>query len=73
MPTTYAHDLFGKMVYRQLPASLQQLIRENGELYRIGVHGPDILILLYGYAESGDSERCFHGTGRRLPVFLRQG
>ena len=43
MPTTYAHDLFGKMVYRQLPAPLQQLIRENGELFRIGVHGPDIL------------------------------
>lgn len=43
MPTTYAHDLFGKQVYRQLPDPLKQLIRENGELYRIGLHGPDIL------------------------------
>lgn len=43
MPTTYAHDLFGKQVYRQLPEPLRQLIRENGELYRIGLHGPDIL------------------------------
>lgn len=43
MPTTYAHDLFGKRVYRKLSAKLQHLIRSNGNLYRIGQHGPDIL------------------------------
>ena len=43
MPTTYTHDLFGKRVYRKLPAKLQHLIRSNGNLYRIGQHGPDIL------------------------------
>ena len=43
MPTTYAHDLFGKRVYRRLPDKLQHLIRSNGNLYRIGQHGPDIL------------------------------
>ena len=36
MPTTYAHDLFGKRVYRRLPEKLQHLIRSNGNLYRIG-------------------------------------
>lgn len=43
MPTTFTHDLFGREVYRKLPASLQALIREHGDLYRIGQHGPDIL------------------------------
>lgn len=43
MPTTYAHDLFGKRVYRKLPDELKEVIRENGDLYRIGLHGPDIL------------------------------
>ncbi len=43
MPTTYAHDLFGKEVYRRLPADMKALIRRHGELYRIGLHGPDIL------------------------------
>ena len=38
MPTTYAHDLFGKRVYRRLPEKLQHLIRSNGNLYRIGQH-----------------------------------
>ena len=43
MPTTYAHDLFGKEVYRRLPADMKAVIRRHGELYRIGLHGPDIL------------------------------
>ena len=43
MPTTYTHDLFGKKVYRQLPKEVKQVIRENGDLFRIGLHGPDIL------------------------------
>ena len=42
MPTTYTHDLFGKRVCRKLPEKLQHLIRSNGNLYRIGQHGPDI-------------------------------
>ena len=47
MPTTYAHDLFGKRVYRRLPDKLQHLIRSNGNLYRIGQHGPDILFYYF--------------------------
>ena len=43
MPTTYTHDLFGKKVYRQLPREIRKVIRENGNLFRIGLHGPDIL------------------------------
>ena len=43
MPTTYTHDLFGKKVYRQLPDEMKEVIRKNGNLYRIGLHGPDIL------------------------------
>lgn len=43
MPTTYTHDYFGKKVYQKLPEEIKRVIRENGELYRIGLHGPDIL------------------------------
>ncbi len=43
MPTTYAHDYFGKRVYKHLPHEVKQIIRENVDLYRIGLHGPDIL------------------------------
>ena len=56
MPTTYAHDLFGKRVYRKLSAKLQHLIRSNGNLYRIGQHGPDILFIIL-YPKSGDTVR----------------
>ena len=34
MPTTYAHDLFGKKIYAKLPAEIQKVIRRNTNLYR---------------------------------------
>ncbi|MDO5335860.1 MAG: zinc dependent phospholipase C family protein [Eubacteriales bacterium] len=43
MPTTYTHDLFGKEVYKRLPKEVRELIFRYGDLYRIGLHGPDIL------------------------------
>lgn len=43
MPTTYAHDLFGKKVYPKLTVEIQKVIRRNTNLFRIGLHGPDIL------------------------------
>lgn len=42
MPTTYTHDLFGKKVYQGLPQEMRQLLRTHRDLYRIGLHGPDI-------------------------------
>ena len=41
MPTTYAHYRLGEEVRRQLPEELQKRIRQNLELFHIGVHGPD--------------------------------
>ena len=35
MPTTYAHDRFGREVYEQLPVNLKKIIRENKKLYLI--------------------------------------
>ena len=43
MPTTYAHDLFGQRVYTFLTPEIKQVIRKNKNLFRIGLHGPDIL------------------------------
>lgn len=43
MPTTYAHDLFGQKAYAFLNPEIKQIIRKNKNLFRIGLHGPDIL------------------------------
>lgn len=43
MPTTYAHDLFGKQVYSKLSPEIRKVIHQNKNLFRIGLHGPDIL------------------------------
>ncbi|MCI8853383.1 MAG: zinc dependent phospholipase C family protein [Lachnospiraceae bacterium] len=43
MPATYAHYVFGKKVYQQLPAGIGKLIREHPKAYLLGLHGPDLL------------------------------
>lgn len=43
MPTTYAHDLFGKRVYQKLDGDIQEIIRRHRAAYIAGLHGPDIL------------------------------
>jgi len=42
MPATYAHYIFGKKVYKQLPQNVQQMIKENKEAFWLGLHGPDL-------------------------------
>lgn len=72
MPTTYTHDLFGKKVYAKLPGEMKKVIRENGELYRIGLHGPDILFYFmmsknpvsrFGVAMHHEKARAFFEQG----------
>lgn len=43
MPSTYAHYRFGKDVLKRLPKPVRQVIRKEQRLFRIGLHGPDIL------------------------------
>ncbi|SHO46657.1 zinc dependent phospholipase C family protein [Anaerocolumna xylanovorans] len=43
MPSTYAHYRLGQEVVRSLPDEMQEIIKNNKELYDIGLHGPDIL------------------------------
>ena len=74
MPTTYTHDLFGKKVYRKLPVKMREIIRENGDLYRIGLHGPDILFYYiigrqvhrYGVKMHRETARDFFERGIKM-------
>lgn len=72
MPTTYAHDLFGKRVYRKLSAKLQHLIRSNGNLYRIGQHGPDILFY-YFISKNPVTQYGVQMHGRKAREFFEKG
>lgn len=53
MPTTYAHDRFGREVWKKLPEDLRKVIRKHKKLYLIGLHGPDIFF--YYHPFSGNS------------------
>lgn len=43
MPSTYAHYKFGKEVFKSLPKELTKEINRYMPLYKIGLHGPDLL------------------------------
>ncbi|MGI6094383.1 MAG: zinc dependent phospholipase C family protein [Lachnospiraceae bacterium] len=60
MPTTYAHDLFGKEVYKRLPKECKAVIRQARSLYLIGLHGPDILFYYKPYCKNPISDVGYH-------------
>lgn len=43
MPSTYAHDRFGRQVFSLLPDRLKTLISPHMDLFYLGLHGPDLL------------------------------
>lgn len=71
MPTTYTHDLFGKEVYRQLPKEMKEVIRKNGNLYRIGLHGPDLLFYHLFNGKVNRAGVAMHG--RKGRAFFEEG
>ena len=59
MPTTYAHDLFGK---NGLPAAAGTHAKDRSgkteNLFRIGLHGPDILFYFMVTPNPVTANRC---------------
>ena len=52
MPTTYAHDLFGKEVYKRLPSDMKALLRRHGDSVQDRFTWAGYPVLLYGFKES---------------------
>ena len=72
MPTTYTHDLFGREVYKMLPKEMKELIRKHGNLYRIGLHGPDILFY-YMVSKNPVSQFGVEMHKEKAKAFFEQG
>lgn len=75
MPSTYAHYTFGKMVLKEYPAPLAQIVQERRQLFNIGLHGPDILfyykvltnnpVNAVGYAQHAKPALEFFGPAKQ--------
>ena len=72
MPTTYTHDAFGRKVYGSLQGDLQELIHRHIQLYRIGLHGPDILFY-YGLRKNYVNQTGVRLHGEIAYPFFEQG
>lgn len=47
MPATYAHYVFGKKVYKNLPEEEKQVLARGKDAFLLGLHGPDLLFYYY--------------------------
>lgn len=57
MPTTYAHDLFGKTVYEKINnEEIKKLIARHRMAYTVGLHGPDILFYVRPFQKNRINE-----------------
>ena len=52
MPAIYAHDTFGKLVSKQLPKEIQDILKTYPSAFRIGLQGPDPLFYHRPYASN---------------------
>lgn len=61
MPAIYAHDTFGKIVYKELEGDIHWLVHKYQEYFRIGLQGPDFLFFYRPLKSNPVNE-----TGHRL-------
>lgn len=73
MPTTYAHELFGKMVYRRCGGEIKGLIERNREAYRIGLHGPDILFYRHPFWKNKVNRMGHELHKKEAKIFFERG
>ncbi len=72
MPTTYTHDVFGKQVYHKLTREQKRVIRRHQNLYRIGLHGPDILFY-YMVSKNSVTQAGVKMHHEKAKAFFEQG
>lgn len=73
MPTTYAHDTFGKMVFQKLPADIRERLAGHINAYLIGLHGPDILFYYHPFRSNEVNEKGSRMHREIASSFFRRG
>lgn len=71
MPSTYAHRRFGTNVLEHLPDELRAQLEQNRELYDIGLHGPDAVLLPCCQVQPGGCIGQRHARGAGAGLFDR--
>lgn len=71
MPTSYAHHKFGDQVLEELPKDLQKPIRQEHELYELGLNGPDLFFFYRPYFYKNEVNQLGYGMHEEpaLPFF----
>ena len=68
MPAIYAHDTFGRIVYKELEGDIHWMVHKYQEYFRIGLQGPDFLFFYHPLKKNSIRE-----YGNRLHEELAAG
>lgn len=81
MPSIYAHNSFGKKVYKKLPGDLKKIVQKYPKAFTAGLQGPDFLFFYHpfikckpnklGYAQHGEPFLDFLDEVR--PIIQKKG
>lgn len=71
MPAIYAHDTFGKLVSKQLPKEIQDIIKTYPSAFRIGLQGPDPLFYHRPYASNDVKKKEVACIENLVPAFFK--
>lgn len=72
MPSTYTHYKFGKEVFNKLSKELKKEIQPHMSLYKIGLHGPDILFYYKALTKNHVNQTGFGMHDQPAKVFFEQ-
>lgn len=72
MPTTYAHNVFGRTVFHKLTPELKRIVLDNSMAYQIGLHGPDILFYYKPFKSNKVSDMGHRLHAESAAEFFRQ-
>lgn len=68
MPAVFAHDTFGKIVYKELEGEIYRLVQRYQKYFRIGLQGPDVLFFYRPFYSNPVNE-----TGHRIHEEIAEG
>lgn len=72
MPSLYAHNSFGKEVYRELPEDLKKIIRKYPKAFQAGLQGPDFLFFYHPFIKCKPNKLGHAQHGQPFSDFLKE-
>lgn len=72
MPSLYAHNSFGKEIYKKLPKDLKQIVHKYPKAFNAGLQGPDFLFFYRPFLRCKPNRLGYSQHEQPFRIFLEQ-